>query len=79
LDLNTLFVVGEDDSLYVKVFNFVDQNSIKETKKDFTLRKESISLLKLYKFDGKVTDMFIHEQQKHVYILDRTGMLYKLQ
>jgi len=57
--------VGEDDSLYVKVFSF-KENMVLQPNRDFTLRKEAIALVKLYKFEGKVMDMFINEQQKNV-------------
>lgn len=57
--------MGEDDSLYVKVFSF-KENMVLQPNRDFTLRKEAIALVKLYKFEGKVMDMFINEQQKNV-------------
>lgn len=69
IDINTLFVIGLDNSLYVKVFNHnFDLNGGK--KDDFHLQKNEISLVKLYKFEGDVTDFYINIEQKILYVTD---------
>lgn len=66
IDINTLFVVGEDDSLYIKLFDHTNDDNNRKLKDDFHLQKEEISLIKLYKFAAEVTDFFVNSEQKIV-------------
>jgi len=72
-----VFVVGEDQCLYCKVFDF-DLEKITD-KKDFTLKKEPISFLKLYKCEGSVTDILVIADKSLVCLIDDAGWFYKLQ
>lgn len=48
-------------------------------KKDFTLKKEPVSFLKLYKCEGIVTDIVVIAEKTLVCLIDEAGWFYKLQ
>jgi len=77
VDTHFVFVVGEDRCLYCKVFEF-DLETLTD-KKDFTLKKEPISFLKLYKCEGAVTDIMVIAEKSLVCLIDNAGYFYKLQ
>jgi len=49
VDINILFVIGEDEdnSLYIKVFDHSVEDNGRKLKDDFHLQKDEISLIKL--------------------------------
>lgn len=77
LDTHTVFVVGTDQCLYCKVFDFDLQKIV--DKKDFTLKKEPISFLKLQRCEGIVTDIVVVAEKTIVCLMDEAGWFYKLQ
>jgi len=59
------------------VFDFDLQKIV--DKKDFTLKKEPISFLKLYRCEGVVTDIVVVSEKTIVCLIDEAGWFYKLQ